>query len=328
MAITLKESRAATDMAELLYDFLPGSGSAKWKGHVSFRTVAENVGVGEFWQPGSKTPMIRALLEKTLERHRDKFEPLILQIVRGGIAYRQKHGNPITPNEIDQLNGLILELGFKFPELWDPSFKTALEMDAGERAKKHVDAALREKELRESQRTKRAIELEKLKTDFFLLHQMTDRQTAGRRLQSILTRLFELNELQPRKPFRVVGEEIDGSFILDHELYLLEAKWEKKPTPESDLLVFLGKVTGKSAFSRGVFISVNGISEPAKEAIVRGKQPNFFVIDGYDLTMLLSDNIELKAFLRQRRDLLADEGEVVVPYNKLWSGSRGNRRIT
>ena len=57
MTLPLKQSRAIAEMAELLYDFLPGSGSAKWTGHVSFKTVAEKVGVGDFWQPGSKTPM-------------------------------------------------------------------------------------------------------------------------------------------------------------------------------------------------------------------------------------------------------------------------------
>ncbi len=48
MALPLRESRAIADLAELLYDFLPGSGSPRWKGHVSFKTVAEKVGVGDF----------------------------------------------------------------------------------------------------------------------------------------------------------------------------------------------------------------------------------------------------------------------------------------
>ena len=82
MSLSLKESRTVSDIAELLYDFLPGSGSSQWKGHVSFKTVAEKVGVGGYWQPGSKTQMIEALLERTLEFRRGRFEPLILKIVR------------------------------------------------------------------------------------------------------------------------------------------------------------------------------------------------------------------------------------------------------
>ena len=130
MPLSLKESRAVVEMAELLYHFLPGSGSPQWKGHVSFRTVAEKVGVGDLWQSGSKIPMITALLERTLEFRRGLFEALILEIVRAGFIYRQKQGNPVSPEDIDKLNGLILEVGFKFPDLWDPDFKASLRADA------------------------------------------------------------------------------------------------------------------------------------------------------------------------------------------------------
>jgi len=58
MGLPLKQSRAVRDLAEALYDFLPGSGSATWKGHVSFKSIADKVGVGDFWQPGSKAALI------------------------------------------------------------------------------------------------------------------------------------------------------------------------------------------------------------------------------------------------------------------------------
>lgn len=319
MTLSLKESRAVAEMAELLYDFLPGSGSPKWKGHVSFKTVAEKVGVGDFWQPGSKTPMITALLERTLEFRRGRFEPLILEIVRAGLIYRQKQGNPVTPEEIDKFNGLILEVGFKFPDLWDPDFKASLRMDASARAKEHVERALAQEKLRATERTERGRELEELKRQFFALHEDENRQRAGLKLERVLNRLFDLHGLSPREPFRVVGEQIDGSFELDHEIYLLEAKWHQDPCPESHLLVFRGKIEGQSKYTRGAFVSINGISKEAAFAITRGKQPNFFVIDGYDITMLLEDNMELTSFLRHRQRLLAEEGRVTVPFSDLAS---------
>ena len=97
MALSLKESRTVAEMAELLYEFLPGSGNPQWKGHVSFKTVAEKIGVGDFWQPGSKIPMITALLARTLEFRRGRFEPLLLEVVRAGLTYRQKQGSPVKP---------------------------------------------------------------------------------------------------------------------------------------------------------------------------------------------------------------------------------------
>lgn len=89
-------------------------------------------------------------------------------------------------------------------------------------------------------------------------------------------------------------------------------------------MVFRGKIEGKSAFTRGVFISLNGVTDEARQAITQGKQPTFFTIDGYDLTMVLSDQVGLMEFLRQRRRLLAEEGKVIVPFPQLWLRSRSS----
>lgn len=322
MSLSLRHSKAAADMAELLYDFLPGSGSATWKGHVTFGTVADKVGVGDFWPGGSKQRALTVLLERTLEYRRGRFQALILEIVRAGITYRQKKKNSITPEEIDRLNGLILEVDFKFPDLWDSDFKAMLAVDGEERAKAHVEQALTEERLEETQREARVLQLEDLKRKFFELHSQADRQNAGLQFESVLNNLFNLSGLSPREPFRLTGEQIDGSFSLENEVYLLEAKWQKKPSPEADLLVFRGKVTGKSRYTRGVFVSVNGVSEEAKASINEGKERVFFVMDDFDLTMILEGAIALDAFLRQRQRLLAEEGAVVVPYNELFAGNR------
>ena len=310
-------------MASLLYNFLPGSGDPSWKGHVSFKTVAEKVGVGDFWQPGSKEPMINALLQRTLEHRRGHFERFILEIVHAGLRYREKKGGAVKPEEIEQLNGILLDVGFKFPDLWDPDFVASLRIDSGKRARERVDRVLAEEALREAKETERSVDLRTLKDEFFGLGSIDSPQKAGLLFEKILNRMFALHGLAPREPFRVVGEQIDGSFDLDHETYLVEAKWERAPVPEAPMLVFRGKIEGKSAYTRGVFISLNGVTAEAQHAIIAGKQPTFFVVDGYDLTMVLSDEVGLSEFLRQRRRLLAEEGAVVVPFPKLWACTRG-----
>lgn len=316
MALSLKESRAARELAEALRDFLPGSGHKAWRGHVSFKSIAEDVGVGDFWQQGSKIPMIAALLERTLEFRRGRFEPLVLEIVRAGLTYRQKNDRPVTPDEIEQINGLIIEIGFKFPDLWDPDFAAALRADGSTRAVERVRQVHLEERLRESKRSQRSQELEELKREFISLHEMADRQGAGLRLEKVLNRLFALHGLEPREPFRVSGEQIDGSFELDHEIYLVEAKWRHEPIPAADLYVFREKVVGKSHITRGVFLSVNGYTPEAPEALLRGKQPNFFLVDGYDVMMLLENAMELGIFLRKRVRLFG-EGRISVPFSEL-----------
>ena len=163
----------------------------------------------------------------------------------------------------------------------------------------------------------RSKELAQLRESFYQLAVESDRNKAGLALEQLLNRLFAIFQLQPRLPFRVVGEQIDGSFELDGEIYLLESKWEKHPLPEGDLLIFRGKIEGKSAFTRGVFLALNDISLPAREAITRGKSPLFFVVNGYDLMVILSEAISLTDFLRKRFRLLAEEGRVCVPFSEL-----------
>ena len=110
------------------------------------------------------------------------------------------------------------------------------------------------------------------------------------------------------------GSRIDGSFKLDNEIYLVEAKWEAGALPEAPLLIFRGKVEGKSKFTRGVFISINGFSAEAKLAITIGKQPNFFLFDGYDLTMVLEGNIRLDQLLNEKLRSLAEKGKAVFNF--------------
>jgi hypothetical protein len=159
--------------------------------------------------------------------------------------------------------------------------------------------------------------LSELRQEFSNLATEKDRAKAGLDLEKLLHRLFVLFELHPRQPFRVTGEQIDGSFELDGHVYLLESKWEQNPLPEADLLVFGGKIEKKSTFTRGVFIALNGISAQARQAITQGKAPSFFVMDGHDLMMVLSEAISVPDFLRRRVRLLAEEGRVCVPFSEL-----------
>jgi hypothetical protein len=159
--------------------------------------------------------------------------------------------------------------------------------------------------------------LGRLKDNFLGLAVNPDRSAAGLALEKLLNELFDVFGLKPRQPFRVIGEQIDGSFELEGQVYLMESKWEKDALPEADLLVFRGKIEGKSTFTRGVFIALNDITGPARDAITRGKAPSFFVMNGHDLMMILSETIGLTDFLRKRVRLLAEEGCVCVPFSEL-----------
>ena len=106
---------------------------------------------------------------------------------------------------------------------------------------------------------------------------------------------------------------------MDGEIYLMEAKWEQRPMPEADLPVFRGKIEGKSTFTRGLFIAPNDVSDDARGAITRGKAPYFFVMNGHDLMMILTEAVDLAEYLRKRIRVLAEEGRVCITFAELAS---------
>ena len=308
MSSSLHESKAAADLARLFYDFLPASGGRSWKGHVTFETVAIQSGVGEFWTGGSKEPALARLLEQSLKLRRDRFEELVLSIVAEGIKYRRSKKNEVREAEIVAINRIIKDIGFKFPDLWDPRFLASLGRDPTPLPDQHTTSpcyAPAAPGLLQS-------ELPSLRSQFYGLVGSSDRQAAGFALEKLLNRLFDLFDLNPRASFRLKGEQIDGTFVLDHETYLLEAKWEAKPVNEAALLVFRGKIEGKSGFTRGLFLSINGFTPDALTAITRGKQPSFILADGSDLSPVFEQAIRLDDLLRHKVRNLAETGEMLT----------------
>ena len=121
--LPLREAQSVEDLADLLYEFLPGSGNSK----TAFPLAAAEVGVGELWVAGSKRPAIVQLLGATLERRRHRFTALMLAIVRQSMTWRRGKGNPLTRIEIDRLNALLPGVSFKIPELLERGFLDSLD---------------------------------------------------------------------------------------------------------------------------------------------------------------------------------------------------------
>lgn len=137
-----------------------------------------------------------------------------------------------------------------------------------------------------------AVAVGRLRDSLMGLHTMSPQQR-GFAFERFLNDLFELFQLAPRRSFRLVGEQIDGSFQLGQDVYLVEAKWQNEPTGQSDLLSFSGKVEGKAQWSRGVFISYSGFSQDGLEAFARGKSTRIVCMDGFDLHCVLSHGLNL-----------------------------------
>lgn len=315
MGIPLAQTQAVSEVASHLYDYLPGS--TRWAGTYTFAHAASDCGVPGYWPGGSKLPALTALLEQTLEHSPGSFCPLIETIVRNGIKYRTKKGNALTRADIETLNKLLRRVGFKIPSLWDPGFLSSLPQPRNAKvAEPHSDTLQDDAGKEESRRFSAA--LAGLLKTFLTLHGQLDRNSAGLALEPLLNEVFALHGLDPNEQFRVVGEQIDGSFLLDSELYLLEAKWTESKIGQDPLNAFRGKVEGKSSFTRGLFISINGFSPPGIQAIRTGKQLMFIMMDGADLYRVLEGAVRLDELLRRKVRHLAERGEPFVSVSQLF----------
>ncbi|RAU22847.1 hypothetical protein CU669_05530 [Paramagnetospirillum kuznetsovii] len=122
--------------------------------------------------------------------------------------------------------------------------------------------------------------------------------------------------LRPREAFRIRGEQIDGSFVLPDETYLLEAKWESTPTGAADLHVLHGKLDQKAAWARGLFISHAGFSEDGLAAWGRGKR--VICMDGLDLYEMLQPGLPLEHVLARKTRRAAETGMAFIRVRELF----------
>ncbi|MCP4146581.1 MAG: restriction endonuclease, partial [bacterium] len=131
------------------------------------------------------------------------------------------------------------------------------------------------------------------------------------------TRLFEVFDLQPGGGFRNVGEQIDGSIQMGNDVFLVEAKWHKKPIPRADLAVFSDKVTGNAVGTRGLFFSISGYSEEGLIAFAKGKPTSIFGFDKADLEYVLDGKMTLPAAIALKIRHAGKTNELFKPLTAL-----------
>jgi restriction endonuclease len=299
LVLSLAEAQAVENIADLLYNFLPGSGNNK----TAFPLAAAQAGVGEFWTAGSKRPAIVELLKRTLEYRRHRFTALIIAIVQQSMTWRRGRGNPLTRDEIDRLNAALPGVSFRIPELLDPAFLKSFG-EAPKPARTTTEVTLSEASAQTL--IGRLMEITSLCP-----------QERGLRFEGFLSDMFAEFNLAPRGSFRLVGEQIDGSFRMHTETYLVEAKWHGPQIGFADLMAFSGKVAGKAAWARGLFVSNSGFTQEGLQAFNRGRQTNLICMDGLDIHEVLSRRFSLIAVLEEKARRAAETNRAYVSVRDL-----------
>ena len=299
--LTLVEAQAVSELAKTLYDFLPGTFSS-----VTWPDVAARFCLERFWPGGSKLPAITQLLRGTIQFHRDRFCDFIVAVIQEGIAYRIKKNNPVAREDIDNINRSLLKLQFKIPQLHDRAFLDGLV--ANNHPKGHtVDG---------STAAIPASDIDRLRTRFLNLLSEPDAQKRGFKFEPFLNDFFAIHGLDPHGSFRIAGEQIDGSFELHGDTFIVEARWRKEPASTSDLLVLRGKAE-KSDWTRGLFISINGFSELATPTLQIGRKANLIAMSGQDLVLILERHWTLHHALRAKLRHTGESAEAYKPLAEL-----------
>ena len=155
-----------------------------------------------------------------------------------------------------------------------------------------------------------------LRDEFGQLVAEANTQKRGFALEKFLNKLFSVFDLEPKESFRIIGEQIDGSFTFDGNDFLLEAKWQKKPVDMGDLYKFGGKIEGRLKLTLGLAISINGFTQDyneSKSSVVK----TMLLMDGADLMAVLENRIDLKDLLFRKRRHASDTGDIFFKFRDM-----------
>ena len=142
-----------------------------------------------------------------------------------------------------------------------------------------------------------------------------DPQPRGYAFEKFLKDMFDAYGLSARASFRLVGEQIDGSFVSGGDTYLLEAKWTNDSVDAATLRAFNGKVQDKASWSRGLLLSYCGFSSDGLTAFGSGK--SVICMDGRDLHDILSRKLDFASVLAMKSRRAAETGQPFVRVSDL-----------
>jgi hypothetical protein len=164
----------------------------------------------------------------------------------------------------------------------------------------NIQEQRKERERKESAAKAPSTTLPNLKAKFIsLLQGEVVGAKRGYALEEILQNLSTLFSLEITEPYRVNGEQIDGSVKYDGEHYIIEAKWQDKAAANEAVYQFAGKIEGKM-YGRGFFISIHGFSANVVSSLVTGKAIKTVFVDGGDLIMVLEGFLSFPEMLDRK----------------------------
>lgn len=132
-----------------------------------------------------------------------------------------------------------------------------------------------------------------LRDKFNSLKSSSAYQARGYALEDILNKLFVINGIKAKNPFRrrKGADQIDGAFVLEkNKHFLIECKWIKDTDKiNKEIDAFAKKLDRSGDEISGLFISIAGWNENAVHNLKESKTKNILLLDGKDLEIVLTN---------------------------------------
>ena len=142
-------------------------------------------------------------------------------------------------------------------------------------------------------------------------------QQKGYAFEKFLHNLFYALSLYPHASYKTDTDQIDGSFSLDDNTILLEAKYRVSPPSKDDLILFANKIANKSLFARGLFICLARIPESIIAYFKNEKGKRIVVMTVEELSMILYDKQDVVKIIRNKFRCLDETGLIFKYYREL-----------
>lgn len=153
------------------------------------------------------------------------------------------------------------------------------------------------------------IEYENYKASLLDLEKIPNPQTRGYAFEKYLNELFNSFNLNPHASYRTEYDQIDGSFVLDNNTVLIEAKYRNNSITKDDLILFTRKIESKSHFAKGLFITYSLVDNKAIKYF-KDRGSRFVILTVEELYILCQEKMSLIKVLQEKFRQLDEKGIV------------------